>query len=375
MASIIEAKAKVESSYKSWPSTLLNPCDKSKDWFRAWVNAEMAVPWRTECSLAYLRGVWNNDTKKLDPVPGIKLRVPKFGSTYACDQLLPVPVIGLLSNSFHTLIKHLENLGYRDEYDMFGAPYDWRSADLPESYFEATKNLIVKGFNNTGKKFVIISHSMGGLVSYKLLDYLGKEFCDNYIEKWVSISAPFIGTGVAVKQLTVGENLGLPIIESFIRDFSQTIESVIALSPNGEKWNNDPIVKIKSNGKVYRAKDMKKLYQKINGVKDKSDYILDNEITKLYKKWNWSVPNGVHMDCVYSNGQSTPYSLEFKNEDLTKDYSVTYSDGDKLVNINSLESCKLFTNSSTLVGKHGHLLILNSDDLWNYIKPKVCGSR
>ncbi|BFU22827.1 lecithin:cholesterol acyltransferase domain containing protein [Entamoeba histolytica HM-1:IMSS-B] len=372
MASIIEAKINVADDFQPWPKS--GKCEKNKDWFRAWVNVDIAVPWKSECYINYLSGIWNNQTNKLETIPGIDLRIPEFGSTYACDQLDPVFLIGSFTNSFHKIIEHLKSVGYKDQIDMFGASYDWRTVDLPKTYFEGVKGLIYEGFKNSGKKVVIISHSMGGFVSYKLFDYLGKDFCDKYIQKWIAISAPFIGTGVVPKQMTVGENLGLPIKAEYARDLSRSIESVLALSPNEEKWNDDILVRIKSNGKTYTAKQLREVYKQIPELKDKTDYILDTEMTPLYKKWNWTIPNGVKMDCVYSHGKETPYSIEFDTEDLTKGYTVNYSDGDNLVNINSLESCKIFTDSVTNLGKHGHLLILNSNDIWNYIKPKVCGN-
>ncbi|KAL7720036.1 Lecithin:cholesterol acyltransferase domain-containing protein [Entamoeba marina] len=228
MASIIESRVNVADDYEPWPES--GKCDRTKDWFRSWVNIDIAVPWKSECYIHYLNGVWNEETNKLETIPGIDLRVPEFGSTYACDQLDPVFLIGGFTNSFHKLISRLEDDGYRDQVDLFGAAYDWRNLDLNETYFEATKGLIYEGFKNTQKKVVLISHSMGGFVTYKLLDYLGKEFCDTYIQQWISISSPFIGTGVVPKQLSVGENLNLPIKKEYARDLSRSIQSVIALT-------------------------------------------------------------------------------------------------------------------------------------------------
>ncbi|ELP88080.1 1-O-acylceramide synthase precursor, putative [Entamoeba invadens IP1] len=368
MSSILEAKIDVAESYGPWPKD----CDRTKDWSRVWVDADIVLPRKGECLMKYMSGVWNETTNKLETIPGVSLRVPEFGSTYGLDQLDPVFVIKQFTNSFHKLISHLEKMGYRDQVDMFGATYDWRSADLPSTYYEATKGLIYAGYKNTGKKVVVLSHSMGGFVTYKLLDYLGKEFCDQYIQSWIAVSAPFIGTGMVQKQLSVGENLGLPINEENVRDFSRTLESILALSPLGEKWNNDDMVTIKSTGKTYKASELKDFYKQIPEIASKSDYIINNEMVPFYHKWNYTVPNGVKMGCVHSHGKETPYSITFETEDLNSKSEVVYSDGDKLVNLNSLQSCSLFTNDVTDIGKHGHLLILGSDDLWDYVRPRVC---
>ncbi|KAL7720035.1 Uncharacterized protein QTN25_002564 [Entamoeba marina] len=121
-------------------------------------------------------------------------------------------------------------------------------------------------------------------------------------------------------------------------------------------------------------KDLREFYKTIPGLETKTDYIIDNTIEHLYQKYNYKVPFDVSMDCVYSHGKETPLSMSFETEDINGDYDVVYGDGDNLVNDVSLHSCSMFTDRVTDLGKHGHLLILNSKELFEHIEPLVCNN-
>ena len=369
MSSILESYVDVSDNYKPW----VDGCERRKAWFRSWMMVKDALPWTNECQMSYLHGVWNKQTNKLEDIPGIKTRVPKFGSTYAVDTLCPVILAKRFTQSFHGIIEHYEKMGYKDGVDLMAAPYDWRSNDLSDEYYEQTKLLIEEAFKRNGQKTVIVSHSMGGFVTYKLLDYLGQEFCDKYIDSWVALSAPFIGTGMAVKMLLVGENAGLPINEKLAMSLGRSIQSIVSLLPNENKWNSDDVlIEIKSTGKQYKIKDLRSFMKQVPELSDKTDYILDNSIEKYYKKYNYTVPFHVKMHCGYSLGTETPKKVIFDTEDITGGYTVEYTDGDKLVNEESLKSCSMFTDDVKYLGKVKHVKILKSEDTYNYLDGFIC---
>jgi len=371
-SSILEVNVNVAEDYQPWP----NNCDRTKDWFRDWVIVKSGLPWIDDCYFGYLKGIWNKETNKLETIPGINIRVPKFGSVYAIDQLDPSPLVGLVTGVFHNLIKYLEKYGYKDEIDMFGAGYDWRSEDLPNEYYEGVKGLIYEGYKNTGNKAVIVSHSMGGFITYKLLDYLGKDFCDKYIDRWVPVNCPFIGSALATKELVAGGIVGLDLswmsITEAVVDVIRSIQSPIALSPIAGLWDDETLVTFKDTGKSYTANDLIELYNMVPGANDKAEYVLTNSMKKYYEKYNYTVPNNVPMYCVISHGYDTISKIEFDETNIDSKYHLSYSEGDMIVNKQSLEACSMFTDKIYDIGKFNHLKVIKSKELQNLLGPMVC---
>ncbi|EDR23478.1 1-O-acylceramide synthase precursor, putative [Entamoeba dispar SAW760] len=367
MSTILESKIGVDDNYQPFPQK----CSRHKDWFRSWVSVRDTISFTDDCYLWYLHGVWNPITNKLENIPGISIRVPQFGNTYAIDTLCPIPIVKRLTHAFHGLIQHLKKQGYVELFDLFGAGYDWRSNDVSDQYLKSVKDFIVSGYENTKRKVVIISHSMGAFITYKLLDYLGKEFCDTYIDKWIPLSAPFLGSGLAIKELLVGENIGLPINEKLARDLARSIQSIISLSPNPDFWSNEPLIIFKKSGKQFFAKDLVDAYNLVDEMKDKAEYILTNSIRAYYEKYNWTIPFGVETHCGYSLGYETPYRIEFEGDSFDSKYTVIFSSGDKLVNEESLKACSLFTQNVTFLGKYKHLKLLEAQKLYEFIDPLI----
>ncbi|ELP86138.1 phosphatidylcholine-sterol acyltransferase precursor, putative [Entamoeba invadens IP1] len=368
MSSIIEMKVNVSPSYSPWPSK----CDRTKSQFRAWLNLKGSLPSKDECYYNYLHGVWNNVTNKMENIPGIESIIPKDdGDTYAIDTMAPVILAKRFTHMFNKLISHLEKKGYKQKFDLYGMPYDWRSNDLPSTFYETFKNRIIEGNKNTGKKAVIVTHSMGMYVMYKALDYFGEDFTTQYIDKFLMVSAPVYGSALSVKEVLLGENIGLPIDEQLSKDLSRTIQSVLSLSPNPEHWPQEPIVTFKGNGKEYYAKDLADLFETDPLMKDKARYILDNSIKPFFEKYNWTIPFGVDTYCAYSLGSETPDKIVYEGDNTDSASTVIYSDGDKLVNKHSLEGCSLMTKKVTYLGKYAHVKCLESDELFNLVDSLV----
>ena len=68
---------------------------------------------------------------------------------------------------------------------------------------------------------------MGGLTTYQLLDYFGKDFCDKYIQRWVAMSTPWIGTNVMNHVMFNGFSLGYPVSKKLVKEVTRTHETVV----------------------------------------------------------------------------------------------------------------------------------------------------
>jgi len=109
---------------------------------------------------------------------------------------------------FDSFITRLELHGYQSRFNMFGAPYDFRKVGVHE-YLEVFascfKALLETSFDINGKRAILVAHSVGALVVYIILtEFLPQSWKDSFIERFVSVSAPYGGCSVAVKTCLSG---------------------------------------------------------------------------------------------------------------------------------------------------------------------------
>ncbi|KAG5437098.1 hypothetical protein PCANB_001219 [Pneumocystis canis] len=189
----------------------------------------------TNCSLPYFRkrlwGSWTmlrailmdkkcwvshlmlNETTGLDP-EGIKLRAAQGLS--AADFFVTGYWI------WNKIIENLAAIGY-DPNNMFSAAYDWRLSflNLEERDHYFTKLKVKK--LTSGKKSVIISHSMGSQLTLWFLKWVeadgygngGKSWVNDHIEAFINISGSLLGTPKAVTALLSGEVKDTAQLERF----------------------------------------------------------------------------------------------------------------------------------------------------------------
>ena len=63
---------------------------------------------------------------------------------------------------FEDLTQFLEGLGYVDEKDLFGAPYDFRYGPIHNPFFTLLKELIIHAYEtNDQQPVILITHSLG----------------------------------------------------------------------------------------------------------------------------------------------------------------------------------------------------------------------
>ncbi|MBP3399027.1 MAG: hypothetical protein J6K75_04640, partial [Erysipelotrichaceae bacterium] len=356
-------------------------CSRTYKHCRMWVALKDVNPLVNECILGYLTPLWDSSKKQQYDPEGITVTSPKFGSTYACDEIDPNFPVSLFAKVFHELIKKLEKVGYVDGDNMLGASYDWRYYRFNEyshkdNWYKNTKELIETAYNSYGK-VVLISHSMGGLMTYRLLDYLGSSFCSKYIDNWVAMSAPFLGSAKTIAAAFPGDNLGLPIADGRIRPMARQIETVALLFPIGgtAKYGKDVLMTITSTGDKYTADDLDALIDTLDNKHFQGNYhyVVAHGMKEVYNKYNWKVPHGVKMNCLITSGVETISGVTMASYDYDTDPTFTYGDGDGTVNIQSLEFCQdmgaaYFEN----LGKKDHTGILDASVSWTAVKKYVC---
>lgn len=111
------------------------------------------------------------------------------------------------------LIDNLAIIGY-DSNNMHLAAYDWRlsfpNLEKRDHHLTKLKNKIELNLKLTGKKTVLISHSMGGnLVEYFMKwaeANAGEGWVDKHLHAFVSIATPFLGAPKTLSALLSGES-------------------------------------------------------------------------------------------------------------------------------------------------------------------------
>ncbi|TBT98236.1 phospholipid:diacylglycerol acyltransferase [Hamiltosporidium tvaerminnensis] len=267
----------------------------------------------------------------LDP-KGIKVRASQ--GLGASDFLLPGYWI------WSKIIQNLAEVGY-DYTNLHLSSFDWRlgmeELEKRDFFFTKLKNEIEFFRKTSGKKVVLLSHSLGTLVCYYFMKWVENscDFCDQKSEteknnsknsdqkckcnkNWVSeniesilsIAAPFLGSTKAISGMLSGEGKDTAhsgFIESNILDFFLGKEerrelfrgwgSIHSLMPKGGRrfWRNKNVIKIR-NGESFDVENVNNVlqqtlntetYNRINKC-HRGNY-KDNK-NQFNKKENWTNP-------------------------------------------------------------------------------------
>jgi pimeloyl-ACP methyl ester carboxylesterase len=74
-----------------------------------------------------------------------------------------------------------------------------------ETFVSCFKALLETSFDINGRRAILVAHSIGALVTYIILtEFLSQAWKERYIERFVSVSAPYGGCSVAMKTCLSG---------------------------------------------------------------------------------------------------------------------------------------------------------------------------
>lgn len=104
-----------------------------------------------------------------------------------------------------------------DHNDLQLFAYDWRlsyyNLEERDRYFSRLKFQIELNLHVNRKKTVLVSHSMGGLVTLWFLKWVespdfgkgGSDWCERHVADWVNVSGTLLGVPKAMSALLSGE--------------------------------------------------------------------------------------------------------------------------------------------------------------------------
>ena len=209
-----------------------------------------------------------------------------------------------ISYEFEPLISLLtRDLNYASKYNLFAAPYDFRTISNKSnlhSYFENLKDLIEHSHSINNAPAIITCHGLGGILFTIFINYYLPLVLDLnnplkwkrvFIKKFIPINTPFIGCNLSQKALEqgVGEGIGLNALtynyDKLYHQLQKYIGGFLFLLPDPNIFKQDfSSIEIYNNFiknlLSYRLKDPQLLTDAI--VSSNSNTIIDYK-TNLYE--------------------------------------------------------------------------------------------
>ena len=234
------------------------PC--SKDYFRQrlWGTLNMFRLLVTD-KKCWIKHLSLDAQTGLDP-EGIKIRAAL--GLEAADFLLPGFWV------WGKMIENLAQVGY-DSNNLYLAAFDWRltysNMEKRDGYFSKLKANLEVSLKTTGRKAVVVSHSMGSQVWHFFMKWVesekggkgGKRWIDNHIHTQINIAGPLLGAPKTVSAILSGESKDtaqLGMLESYIlelffskeerRDIFRSWGGVSSIMPRGGDviWGNSTFI-------------------------------------------------------------------------------------------------------------------------------------
>ncbi len=312
-------------------------CAKTSGWYRLWLNtAELLA--KTSCWADNIRLVVNSTTGSAANAPGVDTRVPYFGSTEGFEELDP-SIPAHATAAFFAMVNAFVAAGYVRNATLRGAPYDFRLTPDTSSYAAQLRSLIEETVAATGgRKATLISHSMGGLQTLYFLRAQTHAWKAAYIERWIPISTPFAGAAKIARLFASGDNEGLPVSPTTIRDEQRSYETNLWLYPRSTSttpWASAPLVL--TDRANFTANDTVAFFDAIGYPVGN---VVNERVNTLLPAPSLTIGPGVPVLCLYSTGVDTPRSFDYRGGDFSQSPKVIVDDGDGTVNAPSLRLCE-----------------------------------
>ena len=147
-------------------------------------------------------------------IPPVGFKIKNYGGTpeskgkSECGNHSISDLIGSIeigeTRVFDNLFKSVSDMGYTPGLTYQSIPYDFRRSYRANGVETLFKTNITKLRRMTGKKVIIMSHSLGGVNTYHQLLKHDRAFKEDSIKNWINIAAPILGASRALMDLLSG---------------------------------------------------------------------------------------------------------------------------------------------------------------------------
>jgi len=309
-------------------------CFSEKDWFDFWIDIGYLQPENVACVNDQFSLHLDNSTGLYFNTSGVYIDVVQGleGIEYLDDTLDA-------SAYFHDMIVYLVNGGYTREKNLQAAPYDWRlSADgLSQlGYFKRLQQQIEDSVTANGDRVILVSHSLGCLVSQAFFSLMDKMWVANHVKAWYALGPPFGGSAKMVLSIVSGYAFDIPLLPAdYMHEIEKTSASGIALLPQAYVFGSGfPLVMTPTRNYTPSIDSVRTMF---------SDLGLDTTLNMYdwMRKWKAQSdqlpppPSGLPVQIFYGTGHDTLTALTY-DKDFTSDYDGTvsndwYMDGDTTI--------------------------------------------
>ena len=226
---------------------------------------------------------------KITNASGVNTTVQEFGSIdFSC---------------MDTLVETLESYGYTQGVNLFGAGYDFRligSEDIMDNWCENMTNLIERSCSDQENQAIIISHDLGSVVTNYFLVNSLKEWKDQYIKSFISVSGSFGGSPKALRTLISGMAKMGSVFNKIIKNFS----GLLLMLPEPNIYGDNPLIHL--NGKTYTSYDIPKLIEEVS----KESFLVYNICKKIKAKAMEAPGVPVHTLCGTDLNTESSYNYQ-----------------------------------------------------------------
>ncbi|KAH7815926.1 putative Lecithin:cholesterol/phospholipid:diacylglycerol acyltransferase [Monocercomonoides exilis] len=338
-------------------------------WNTLWLNFGRTLPGLWQAYKKVLQVNYDPVTETYSSNPNIVTRPVDYGGLKGVDYL--DPVVKTVTKMYHPLIRTLQETGYEEGKNLFGAPYDWRLANakqvMSNGMYAQLKDLIERAFSiNKGKKVHVIGHSCGCIFLRQFLsDYVTKEWKEKHIASFISTSGPYSGSVEAFAHLAAPRKWVIPTLSpNDVHELVQNFAGIYWMLPNMNAFPPSKVVaRIPSLKTVITVENMTAAFattgrrMKLQGVEMTQKHISHME------------PPRVPVHIFVSNGKSTTKEVIYDgtaNNWWKKAGTDVIQDGDGTVPIESLlapTKWKTMQNEPvdlTVIPRESHLGIVGS---------------
>ena len=355
------------------PHVRNNWCEKqTKDYVPLWLVLTSFIPKAVQCFTDNFQLFYNIVTHTTSNNLGVDIIAPGFGDTSGIEFLDSPSATRFLTTFpyFNHIVESLVNVGYKRGESVRGAPYDFRKSprELGE-YYDNLKQLIEETHDlNEDIPVMLVTHSMGGLVTQYFLNHQTKAWKTKYIHSLVTLGAPWGGAVKSMRAIASGENFDVKQIDALsLRESLQSFPSTAFMMPSKQYWDKDEIL-VETSERNYTVADYEKFFYD-QGLF--TSYQMRQDEEEIF--YNLKAPE-VTVHCLHGIGVETIDSLRYPVGGFPDVYpGIVYGDGDGTVNLRSLKGCLRWKNKQYHTVHHKmfhnleHITTLRSEDVSRYI--------
>lgn len=196
-----------------------------------------------------IKVLYNKNNNTVTNPEGVETTIKGFGTT------------SFQPNSYlNTWLSAVKALGYKEGFNLFGAGYDFRkicSADEMGDYVNSLKQIIERSVRATGKRVMLVGHSLGSNIANYFLVNQPKAWKDAYIKSFVTFSGAFGGCPKALRTMLSGVDVTNKPERQLLRNVTRNFTGLQWMLPVPGVYGDIPLVHYRSVS--YSAKDIPEL--------------------------------------------------------------------------------------------------------------------